>query len=67
VSLGLSRYAIFIKLNRLGLVEKCYEGGVFNKKLTEGKVWFEFMLKKVVECPPQYQSYKDGWYVDETA
>ena len=56
---------VFIKVDRLGLVEKTWEGEILNKKVIGEKVWFEFRLGKAIECPPQYVSYRDGWYVDE--
>jgi hypothetical protein len=58
---------VFIKTDRLGLVEKCWEGEVYGKKRTEDKVWFEFRLDHVIPCPPQYASYRAGWWVDESA
>lgn len=57
---------VFIKVDRLGLVEKAWEGEILNKKLTGEKVWFEFSLSKAIDCPPQYASYPNGWYVDES-
>jgi hypothetical protein len=59
--------SVFIKVDRLGLVEKCWIGEVFNKNVIGEKVWFEFRLEKAIDCPSSYASYRDGWYVDETA
>lgn len=58
---------VFIKTDRLWLVEKCWLGEVLSKKVSGEKVWFDFRLDKAIDCPPQYQSYRDGWYVDESA
>ncbi len=57
---------IFIKTDRLGLVKKTWEGEILSKKMIGEKVWFEFRLSKTIECPPQYTSFRQGWYVDET-
>ncbi len=57
---------VFIKTDRLGLPEKCWEGEILSKKKTEDKVWFEFSLGREIECLPQYLAHRAGWYVDES-
>lgn len=59
--------SIFIKIDSLGLVSKCWEGEILTKKKTEEKVWFEFALSREIPCPPQYVAYRPGWYVDEAS
>jgi hypothetical protein len=58
--------AVFIKIDRIGLPEKCWEGIILGKKRTEDDLWFEFRLDREIRCPPQYLGKSDGWYVDET-
>jgi hypothetical protein len=60
--------AVFIKVDREShLPQKCWEGLILKVTRTSNKVWFEFKLDNVIECPPKYIGSPDGWYTDESS
>jgi len=60
--------SVFVKVNKeTRIPEKCWEGEVTMMTKRTDKVWFQFTLGKLVECPPMYVGSPDGWYADETA
>src|SRR5208282_2366793 len=55
--------ALFIKVNKdTRIPEKCWDGTITKITKRTEKVWFQFSLERVVECPTQYAGSPDGWY-----
>lgn len=57
--------ALFIKVNRdTRIPDKCWEGKITKITKRSEKVWFQFTLEGLTDCPEQYVGSPDGWYAE---